>query len=1043
MNINKQLKSIFESNDFTMDYLKFKKVEFVIYVIYSVMGDFEFNSTNLFFTQYNKLIGDNKLYSGLFYMLRKRYHQYYSKNQVTIDFEEYFEIPSKYRYFSLYKTQIIKNNDVKYMVDRDRHYGELVEQYTNDVFIDNAYIEGQGYYDRIIRLGDRYSDGLKSKKFEFDLGDYPDETEIVMFQEYMEKKELKLPIGFDWDEYKYSLGGDWGKRPSININSCGNFDTHINYKGNIHIVGLLGAGKSTYIIQETVRLLSENKIKIGIVEPNVQEVIKVYESLKELGIKVVPIIGAAQLDKHRERYMNSRFNYSESFNDIIDESNEALDYLSSYCELASYSNDEDILPSQYPCNRLKKEGISKNFNCPLSAKCGYFSKYTELLEAEVWITTSHSLLASKCNNIIDRQKRTYYELFHDILDIIFVDEADSVQADFDDFFMSDEVFYGNRNSIMKKFQRVEELLRNNQFGNIESETHRWIVNFSHLSQLINRIEYLVTSSPAYRDFLLESTITPRSVLYSTVGHLLDPESEESEKFLECLESFLPLSEELKLNEELMNHELFTLYDQLSKAPNIGSAGKIIDELMDDFIGKYDLILKKSKTIDIEKLFKKKLELYIYIVLIDYFFRIQNTTIDTLGTKIPEVKSIYSSFRFYNKEFIHLLSESVIGNVFGYKFVVDEDNRVKLHLFNYSGVGRSLLENWSNIKSELKKHGPAIVMLSGTSFAPESAHFHINEEPTFILESERKEGAISQFILQKYDSKDRPIKVSGIHDQIIKKENLRLLTKSIVNDIKFELKYWLDCGENRKVMLIVNSYEQCRIVGDQLRGSGLSYGLLSNKKELGEDEINTSQIEQIPSQGNIEVLIAPLSIISRGYNIIDQNGNSYFGSTFFMIRPYISPDDLKYNYRVINSMIAPIVKKNLSLNYTLDEAMSKVRKFTYGLLNKLNEKKFWKLLDPDQRAILSWYTYIPIKQTVGRMQRNGCSCRVFYSDASFANNDALLSEDTSMLKAWENNLLQTMDHTGKLLYGNYLEGLSKAIADFDELNTCDPYVEEIY
>lgn len=1031
MKYNSQLKSIFEENELIMDYLKFKKVEFVIYSLYMVVGEFDINSANLYFTQYFKKTFNKEIGSPILYMLRKRYHQYYSKSHVNMDFHEYFEVPSKYRFFELIENRIVKNSAIRYMVDRDEFYNELITKYTTNVSQEKEFLNGQGYYERIIRTGEGYKEGYKTKKFEFDLGEFNRVNEIVKLDEYIEKKNLHMPLDFNWTEFKKIFKGNWKDRPSIKISSCGDFDIDFQYKSNTHIVGLLGAGKSTYIIQESVRLLQENDIKIGIVEPNVTEVIKVYEKLAELGIRAVPIIGASQLTKHRERFINARFDNIHSFNNVVDDSNKALDYLYSYCKLSSYSNDTEIIPSQYPCNRLYKENESKTYNCSLVQECGHFRKHNQLNEAQVWITTPHSLLASKSNNINDNFSRTYYELFHDYLDIIFIDEADSVQAAFDDFFMSDEVFSGSENSIMKNFQRVEALLKNNQYGNIESETHRWIVNYSHLTQLINRIEYLIVSSPAYKDYLLEATITPRSILYSTLGHLMEPESENCASFIKCMESFLPLSEELKLNEELMSHELFTLYDKLSKAPNIGNASEIIDGLLSEFVDRFDLLLKKSKSIDVHKLFKKKLELYIYVVLIDYFFRIQNNTIDTISNKIPEIKSIYSSFRFYNKEFIHMLKESVIGNVFGYKFIVTDEKRLVLHLFNYSGIGRSLLEDWSNIKSELGQKGPAVVMLSGTSFAPESAHFHIDEKPTLILESEKKEGKIDQFILPKYDKKSNLIKISGISDQVMKRENLRIITKHLLNDIKYELKYWLEQGSNRKTMIIVNSYEQCRIVGNELRGNGLKYKVLSNNKLLLEDEINTSQIETVPVSDGIDVLIAPLSIISRGYNIIDEQGNSYFGSAFFLIRPYISPDDLKYNYRIINSVINPMVNRYLQQNFTLEETIIKVRKFTYGLLDKLNEKKFWKSLDSDQRTILSWYTFIPIKQTVGRMQRNGSSCRVFYCDGSFINDaDGKLYTENSMLKAWEEILREVDKETGQLLYGEYLSGLANAIKEFE-------------
>ncbi|SNS69868.1 hypothetical protein SAMN05446037_101769 [Anaerovirgula multivorans] len=1044
MSYNTRFKSIFNENEIRVDTSVFKRFEFVIYALFSALGEFEITSANLYFTQYFKRFykSDDHKVDHIFYILRKYYHQYYSKKQFEVDLKEYLSVPEKFRYFTIVNGVVTRNNNVAYFVDRDVDYEEMIEKYTDTSEKVIKFIGGQGSYDRIIRTGQGYDEKYTTKSLEFDIGTRAVPSCPVLAGKCIKNTKV-LPLGFDWDGFKHELGPQWAQRPSIQISSCDDFDNEMRYKGLLHIVGLLGAGKSTYIIQETYRLLKDGDMRIGIVVPNVSEVIKTYEALTDLGIKASPIIGATQIDKHRLRFLNSKLSSAESFNDLCGSNMSVLDYLTGYCLLSHYSNDVDINESQYPCNNLKKDGSKSNYNCPLFNECGYFKKFIDLEKADVWITTSHSLLASKANQIIDPQRRTYYELFHDCLDVIFIDEADSVQEDFDHQFMTSEVFYGRNESIMRKFQKVEEVLKSHKAVNLESEIHRWIVNQPHLTQLLNRLEYLIINSMAFRKYLIEDTITPRSLFFSVVGDLADPESQESQRFISSLESFLPLSEELRLNEELMSHELFVLYDKFTKCPNVGNAAIIIEESIDDYIREYDLIIKKSDKYDRERLFKKKLELFIYIVLIDYYFRIQNSTIANLAMKLPEINTIFSPFKFYNKEFVHLLSESVIGNIFGYKLILDDENRLNVHLFNYSGIGRSLIEDWPYIKRELNQDGPAVVLLSGTSYAPASAHFHIEEEPTFLLKSEKVEGRIDQFINIKYDRNGNPIRISGVSDRFLKREKLLELIKALLNDIKVELRYWKEHGSNRKVLLIVNSYEQCRIVGDYLNGRDMSYRILSNADELKDDEINTSQIEEIPQMSSVDVLVAPLSIISRGYNIVDENGDSYFGSAFMLIRPYVSPDDLTYNYRILNSVVAPLVKKYQKNGFTLNDTIAEVRKLAFGMLSEFNEKKFWKHLDNEQRAVLAWYTFIPVKQAVGRMQRNGCDSRVFYCDGSFVSTlKKELTSSLSMLKAWDEILGEVKSHTGQMLYGQYLAGLSKAITDFEKV-IIDIEEEELY
>lgn len=1042
MNYNKQLKSMIEDNEISINQRIFKNIEFVTYCLYEVLDEFNFLSANLYFTQYYLRYESNcrkKKNSDIFMILRKYYHHYYSKKRIEIDFEEYFNVPEKFRMFKLINNNVVKKS-VQILVDREAEYLDMLEKYRNVEIKELEYLTKEGYYERVIRTGVNYDERFKSSTFKFDIGDVINES-TEKLPSYKTKVVRTLPLNFNWTNFKNSLGSKWSSRPSIDLVSCDNFDNHIKYEGQVHIAGLLGAGKSTYIIQETVRLVNKGNIKIGIVEPNVSEVIKTYESLKELGIKAVPIIGSTQLSKHLTRFSNAKLGGIESFNDLTNDSMSGIDYLSSNCLISSYANDYEIVESQYPCNRLKKDGSKKKFACPLAGSCSAFKRNIELIDADVWITTPHSLLASKANEIVDPIKRTYYELFHDCLDIIFVDEADSVQEEFDNQFITDETFYGGSNSIIDKFKRVEEVLRGHKFSNVESETHRWIVNYSHMVQLLNRVEYLIINSQSSRKYLIDDILTPRDLFKSMVGDLVDKENECSKKFIENLQAFLPLSEELQLNNELMEHELFVLYDKLTKCPNLGNANKMTEELITNYIGKYDLLIKSNSRYNRKKLFRKKLEFFIYLVLIDFYFRVQNNTINNIAHKIPEIYSIYASFRFVNTNFVHLITESIIGNIFGYKFSLDEENNLDVSLFNYSGIGRSLLEEWHQVKEELGQKGPGIVMLSGTSYAPTSAHYHIEKEPTFILKSEKAEGVIEQCILTKYDNANNPVKISGVSDRNLKKERLIELTKLLKNDFQYELEYWNNIGEDRKILVVVNSYEQCRIVGDYLRNHEFSYKVLSSNSILQEDEINTSLIESIPLLGNVDILIAPLSIISRGYNILKSNGDSYFGTAFFLIRPYITPGDMAYNYRILNSIVMPTLYKNKEKGYDFEESFGRTRKSVYSLLYEFSNKKFWKNLDKDQRTILSWFTFIPMKQAVGRMQRNGCSCRVFYCDGSFSKKDVeRLTVESSMLKAWEANLRSLDTEMGRLLYGNFLSGLTKAIYNYEKMNENE---EELY
>src|SRR5690554_981628 len=160
MSYIRDLRSIFEENQLTVDTRLFKRIEFVIYTLYTVMGEFQIANTNLYFTQYYKRFFSN-CHSNeeyIFYVLRKHYHQYYSKKQFEIDFKEYMEVPEKFRLFDMVDGVIMRNNKVAYLTDRNLDYNEMLSNYMESAEKEIKFIQGQGFYERIIRTGQGFEE---------------------------------------------------------------------------------------------------------------------------------------------------------------------------------------------------------------------------------------------------------------------------------------------------------------------------------------------------------------------------------------------------------------------------------------------------------------------------------------------------------------------------------------------------------------------------------------------------------------------------------------------------------------------------------------------------------------------------------------------------------------------------------------------------------------------------------------------------------------------------------------------------------------------
>jgi hypothetical protein len=292
-----------------------------------------------------------------------------------------------------------------------------------------------------------------------------------------------------------------------------------------------------------------------------------------------------------------------------------------------------------------------------------------------------------------------------------------------------------------------------------------------------------------------------------------------------------------------------------------------------------------------------------------------------------------------------------------------------------------------------------------------------------------------------------ISISGV-DVEQRNVNLVLLTRKCISDFEYELDYWKKAGEDRKILLIVNSYADGRLVSKELERTEFRgrYKVLDIADEV---DSNTYERELLMdfAQTEADILIAPLIIIERGYNILKAGSErSYFGSVFFFTRPYMIPGDLEAQIQILHSHLPLFVSEALSRKLSLGESMDHIRKRSYTVLNKLYTKpSFWKTLDDKEREIMSWFTLIPIKQTIGRLQRGGTGCRVFYIDGAFAPSivdKRSLTPENSMLKAWE-NILQRYENDMLLkeLYGEFFNGLKDAIADIDNNWVTEEYYEE--
>lgn len=970
------------------------------------------------------------------YYLRKKCHHLANKLNWERILDEYFDIIPELRKFS-YENNNLKKLNLKYLPNRNEEYIIFLNKIKDGKII-KPFIHsgGKTKYIRILRTNT--SNKLNNNKIikEFEINRSYTERDIKTLEKYREKKELFIPKNVSWKNIYDRMSYIWKDRPEFKIiDSNLNKNPEILYKEQIHIIGEVGQGKSNYKISEASRLVKEFDAKVGIIEVNVDDVIKTTKALREVGLKAVPVLGRSNLEKHAANYIQVASRNINLIGDIGDDEYKELEYLTGYCTVAAIAGDNEIVTREFPCKNILNDDEESKV-CPLYSNCGYFKRFLDLYDADVWVATPYSLINTTIPKVVDPYERTFYEAFHDLLDIVIIDEADGVQRIFDSLFLNKEKLNGDNDDILTKFKELDEIIQKSNISNRESLAYTWQMNYKHISILIPKLTRMIANTQTLHSFLSREIITSFS-LYSDIKEGFKIEQyPNNHNIVKKIDEYFEFTNTYDIEVDSIKHELCELYNELLWLHNVG---KVEDESK---LKIKELFQKYKVTIPIEKkkdLFYAKFELFLYLVQLDFYFKVLSRDYPVLMEQLSTGYEKINVYEGVRKSLRTFLTEAMTGTIFGYKFTpTDKGKQQKIDIFRYSGVGRKLLDNFHKLKEEINIKGPAVVVLSGTSVAPGSGHYDLLKFPEYIIKSFDNESKINQNINFKYDEEGNLIKVSGLNGEDRAKA-LRKITKELIRDIRLELRYWNNYKDvksrNRKVLLIVNSYDNCIEVGNALNSSGLTYKVLSRKCKNENDYPKELLNNFAKESDNADILIAPLNVISRGYNILNEYNKSYFGSVFFLVRPYMVPDDLESYFQIINSNLEMYIQECKDKDLELGEAMKLIRKNSYTDLNNISQNKYWNDLEPVFRKNLAWFTLVPIKQTIGRLQRGGTDCRVFYCDGAFAPkyaNNEIITRKNSMLGEWYDILLEGKnDIFIQELYGKFLIGIEEMIHESNE------------
>lgn len=798
----------------------------------------------------------------------------------------------------------------------------------------------------------------------------------------------------------------------------------IDLNGLKHLIGLPGAGKTTLISMLCI-LLQRRRQRVAVFFTSISMARDYLEILRRYGVKVALLMGWSD-DTHRRHAQQIAELIAAQGNGGFGHIREGIELFASSCPLPAFAESwPDRWPATFaPCESLYEAHSKQAKLCPAWAYCGRVRNQRELVEADVWLGHVISSDTRVPRHTSNEQYR-YFELIAASFDLVIFDECDETQRVLDDFGTLTLEFTGNDESLHIQLQKLIErvaanrakvsdalvryMLRANEF---ERHTLRFVQEIRKLAKntqsqhIVNKYADVLLSSNFLIREAIEATGNSASFSAQAITALSDfweramyhaffrmaPSTDwiKAEKYAPDL--LIDVSDDQKVShaKELWKKINIALQQYL-QLDHAAEADELIDEI----------------TIALQPLFKaettESIKLQIRLLVVVGFTIASYQRLARDGKIIAQYGEMPNELVFSraSEELREYVPRSLLGSFSALRYrrsvksqgfeldylVIDTTPRLLLHRMHE--IGRT-----------------NVLLTSATSWMEASTEYHIAKKPDYVLASKQSDYGDVRLHLapKKHPVTRKPLRFSGAGED--REENLRYMVHALAsrNSGGFsELERVVravrtSTGRSRKAALVVNSYEQVRLVVEHLNSvnselakktRGVVREVPYNIKQS--NYILRSQVEELGSDPDIDVIVFPIASLGRGINIVFQtddadNGRAAVGSIYFLTRPHPSAGDLS----LMNSLIARETHKFDNRNFptaTLTEAQQAYNRSRYGLYRKvanlLARPLSFSRLEQTMVRHFAANLLVPIIQTIGRGMRKRMPIDVYFVDAAWA------------------------------------------------------------
>ncbi|MFJ3048427.1 hypothetical protein ACIPEN_21550 [Herbaspirillum chlorophenolicum] len=387
-------------------------------------------------------------------------------------------------------------------------------------------------------------------------------------------------------------------------------------------------------------------------------------------------------------------------------------------------------------------------------------------------------------------------------------------------------------------------------------------------------------------------------------------------------------------------------------------------------------------------------------------------------------SIFSTARRFMMHYGAIIPRPLYGTVFGLLFEqgADENAGGALKLVNHLGVGRYLLTNFHRLIQKEGQAGPHVLLMSGTSWAggdtaDASPRYDVQSPVVGVLRQPTAElQALEKSIYEFVSLGDTPISVSGCPSDV-RRDNLRRIARLLGQNnpagTRLEQRWKVleqswgvgSLNNRRKALLVVSNYRDARVVANALvtaagakhtvyclvadsvaKADGFAHEQAKEAEAYGQNLVllPRSRVETFGEAPDGAILIAPIGPISRGHNIVRDDGCAVISTIYFLHRPHPRPDDIQSIVGCVNRFTMEWINKSRPGQESISLAGKTFeRKAKFALDDGFALRRAFSIMPDRARTQYSWDLITQLWQTIGRGIRGGVPVYVGFVDERFA------------------------------------------------------------